>query len=984
MLAINNNPRVLTAICLHSVSAASIVLSRTYIDLLFLSTYPRSLLPYFFFAQTITILISTFSIRPLTSKGSNLINSSVLMSLAVTIFLSKTLLDFKIPGFPFALSLWLAALSILVSVISWNTVSDAFDVRSFKRFVRWITAAGSLGGLLIGLLVPGIITLFKVEMLLYILGSLIVLSALCVLTLDPIPVPHKTLGRGTSPLKYPVFRNLAITVFILMVIDTFADYALKAEIGAAFNAEGIGIYMGPFYGIASVLTFTCQLGLATRLLSYIGVAGLLCILPGFGILGSAGILIYPGLWTAALFRMGESVFRYSFSNIGGEIVANPLPGEVRRQGKLFLKGVATPLGTGAAALILWLVAEPFGLRGVAVITICASLALLWVISEIRTGYQTTLKEAIRMKRFGGEWVETTESSLHAIQSVAVHALQEKDPDTVRFGLTLLEDLSSEELPELALRHLDSEFADVRAALAKTAGHLKDKQAVPFLIQRLERENDSKVIWRLLQALAIIKPEAAVPKASELLKSTRPEVKAGAILVLIAAGDLDALIEASTALREMISSHDPNMRKGAATAISAFRAGKLEKELELLLEDADKDVCVTAIRAAGARKALGLAEKLAAKLGSGTVSHYASRTLAEFGMPAVGHLLNSIHLGGYAKARTAIRTLVLISDEEVESKIEEIAKSRDVIIRTFAARQSALRARRQPVSTAFRETSRRFVMDEAKIIQIFESARNDRSISEHLRSEISARLKLAEMRFLYWFAVCTQPSEVVHIIPALLSPIEPRSIQCRRAAAIEFLDAVASDKDLKNALTVFEERICVPSDEALRELKKTDDPWLGRILESEDKDFRGEQMDIIQKVMTLRKTALFENLPGEILLTIAEESETREATQGQQIFLQGDCSDGLYILASGTVKIIKDGQILSELGDHGFFGEIGVLDDSPRGGDAIAETDATLLFIEKEIFNSITEDLPEVLRAVTKAVIGYLKKQEGDMGISSNT
>ena len=109
MLAKNDNPLVLTAIFLHSVSAASIVLSRTYIDLLFLSTYPKSLLPYFFFAQTVTILISTLIIRPITSKGSNLINSSMLMFLAITIFLSKTLLDFKIPGFPFALSLWLAA-----------------------------------------------------------------------------------------------------------------------------------------------------------------------------------------------------------------------------------------------------------------------------------------------------------------------------------------------------------------------------------------------------------------------------------------------------------------------------------------------------------------------------------------------------------------------------------------------------------------------------------------------------------------------------------------------------------------------------------------------------------------------------------------------------------------------------------------------------------------------------------------------------------
>jgi CRP-like cAMP-binding protein len=135
-------------------------------------------------------------------------------------------------------------------------------------------------------------------------------------------------------------------------------------------------------------------------------------------------------------------------------------------------------------------------------------------------------------------------------------------------------------------------------------------------------------------------------------------------------------------------------------------------------------------------------------------------------------------------------------------------------------------------------------------------------------------------------------------------------------------------------------------------------------------------------MTLRKTALFENLPGEILLTIAEESETRELVEGQKIFSQGDYPDGLYTVASGKVIIKRDGHVISELKEYGFFGEIGILDDSPRGGDAIAETDATLLFIEKEVFNSITEDLPEVLRAVTKTVIGYLKKEERK-GIISN-
>jgi len=49
-----------------------------------------------------------------------------------------------------------------------------------------------------------------------------------------------------------------------------------------------------------------------------------------------GIFALPGLWTAAIFRMGQNVFRYSFDNLGRQIASNPLPAQVRRTGKLFI------------------------------------------------------------------------------------------------------------------------------------------------------------------------------------------------------------------------------------------------------------------------------------------------------------------------------------------------------------------------------------------------------------------------------------------------------------------------------------------------------------------------------------------------------------------------------------------------------------------------------------------------------------------------
>ena len=72
-------------------------------------------------------------------------------------------------------------------------------------------------------------------------------------------------------------------------------------------------------------------------------------------------------------------------------------------------------------------------------------------------------------------------------------------------------------------------------------------------------------------------------------------------------------------------------------------------------------------------------------------------------------------------------------------------------------------------------------------------------------------------------------------------------------------------------------------------------------------------------------------------------------------------------------MVRGGTNLATIERHGFFGELALLDEEKRVATAIAKTQCSLIFIEKDLFNRIANDVPDVLRAVLKIILGYLRK-----------
>jgi len=67
-------------------------------------------------------------------------------------------------------------------------------------------------------------------------------------------------------------------------------------------------------------------------------------------------------------------------------------------------------------------------------------------------------------------------------------------------------------------------------------------------------------------------------------------------------------------------------------------------------------------------------------------------------------------------------------------------------------------------------------------------------------------------------------------------------------------------------------------------------------------------------------------------------------------------------------VMRDEEILVVLKHADVLGELELLDDSPRIGDAVAATDGILLYINKLTFENLAEDIPEVLRGLAKRVV----------------
>lgn len=109
---------------------------------------------------------------------------------------------------------------------------------------------------------------------------------------------------------------------------------------------------------------------------------------------------------------------------------------------------------------------------------------------------------------------------------------------------------------------------------------------------------------------------------------------------------------------------------------------------------------------------------------------------------------------------------------------------------------------------------------------------------------------------------------------------------------------------------------------------------------------------------LSKVPAFSGLSTRELKEVAAIVHKREYRAGEPVFAQGDPGLGMYIIQEGEVSISISGKEdgdreLAVLTDGDFFGELALIDESPRSANARCKTDCVLIgFFRPDLFELI--------------------------------
>lgn len=135
------------------------------------------------------------------------------------------------------------------------------------------------------------------------------------------------------------------------------------------------------------------------------------------------------------------------------------------------------------------------------------------------------------------------------------------------------------------------------------------------------------------------------------------------------------------------------------------------------------------------------------------------------------------------------------------------------------------------------------------------------------------------------------------------------------------------------------------------------------------------MDEAQTLSQLKGAPLFSRVPEKGLKAILRSATEKTFEAGERIVNEGDSGTGFYLILSGRAEVTRGEEKLATLGEGAFFGEMALLDGSPRSADVTALEDSECLVLTPWTMRSVVSANPDVSLAMLEELARRLRETE---------
>lgn len=118
--------------------------------------------------------------------------------------------------------------------------------------------------------------------------------------------------------------------------------------------------------------------------------------------------------------------------------------------------------------------------------------------------------------------------------------------------------------------------------------------------------------------------------------------------------------------------------------------------------------------------------------------------------------------------------------------------------------------------------------------------------------------------------------------------------------------------------------------------------------------------------------LFRGIDAAGLAGLADLATSVDFPAGHVIARQGEIGTGFFVVIEGSVRVVRNGELVARLGAGEFFGELSVLDRRPRNASVVADAPTTCLALASWDFEKVLLEQPALTLSILRGVATRLR------------
>jgi ATP/ADP translocase len=288
----------------------------------------------------------------------------------------------------FVLYVWTGLVATLVVPCFWTVLDRSLHVGTAKRRFAAIGAGGVLGAL-VGSAAASLLGHVIEARFLVTAGAIVFgLATVAAIAYAPHPLREPAERPARKHRVAHEYTLLLVAVGLLATVTlTIGNLTFKRVVAERVPAEDLASAFGAIYTALNVLGLAIQLLVTPRLLSRLGVAGALMVLPVIVVATASGFALTGAVIAMIALAIGDGGLRHSLHRVASEILFLAVPPRVRDGTKPAVDAITLRGGQAAAALVVFAAgALGAGARTLAAVTAIMSLGWLATIAMIRGAY----------------------------------------------------------------------------------------------------------------------------------------------------------------------------------------------------------------------------------------------------------------------------------------------------------------------------------------------------------------------------------------------------------------------------------------------------------------------------------------------------------------------------------------------------------------------------------------------------------------------